>query len=222
MTNGVQGNTYGDEITITGNTFNAGAANEGTAIIFADHYGVNTPAFADITIGGSAAAEKNTFDADLENYIVLDEKTGASTAFALWAPYPATTMKAVTQNVEALYIHNEYSLPNVAAVELKNIDSVDNNVLGKVILAHTFVGLNELSATVATLYPNPAISSVTIELTDVNATAELSLVDLLGNVVYTSAISGSATVDVSSFTSGVYIVRLNNNGEVSSTRFVKN
>lgn len=222
MTNGVQGNTYSDEISILGNTFNAGAANEGTAIIFADHYGANTPAFADITIGGSAAAAKNTFDADLGNYIVLDEKTGASTAFPLWAPYPATTMKAFTQDVEALYINNEYNLPNVASVELKNIDSVDNNMLGKVILAHTFVGLDELSATVAALYPNPAISSVTIELTDAHATAELSVIDLLGNVVYTSAINGSATVDVSSFTAGVYIVRLNNNGHVSGTRFVKN
>lgn len=222
MTNGVQSNTYGDEITITGNTFNAGAANEGTAITFGDHYGANTPAFADITIGGSTALEMNAFSATLGNYIVLDEKTGASTAFPLWAAYPATTMKAVTQNVEALYIHNAYNLPNVAAVELKNIDSVDNNSLGKVILAHTFVGLDELSATVATLYPNPAISSVTIELTDKNAVAELSVVDLVGNVVYTSAINGSATVDVSNFTSGVYIVRLNNNGYVSSTRFVKN
>ncbi|MNJ91973.1 hypothetical protein D3C87_96280 [compost metagenome] len=222
MTNGTQSNTYGDEIVITGNTFNAGAANEGTAIIFGDHYGANSPAFADITIGGAAAAEKNTFDADLGNYIVLDEKTGASTAFPLWAVYPATTMKAVTQNVEALYIHNEYNLPNVAAVELKNIDSVDNNILGKIILAHTFVGLDELSATVGTLYPNPAISNVTIELTDKDAVAELTLVDLVGNVVYTSAINGSVTVDVSNFTSGVYIVRLNNNGQLSSTRFVKN
>ncbi|MNY48218.1 hypothetical protein D3C86_1835380 [compost metagenome] len=72
------------------------------------------------------------------------------------------------------------------------------------------------------MYPNPAISNVTIELTDKDAVAELTLVDLVGNVVYTSAINGSVTVDVSNFTSGVYIVRLNNNGQLSSTRFVKN
>jgi hypothetical protein len=222
MTNGVQANTYSDEISIKGNTFDAGAANGGTAIVFADHYGVNTPAFASTTIGGTATADKNTFNASLGNYIVLDDKTGASTTYPLWAGYPATTMKPFIQNVEALYINNTYSLPNVASVELKNIDSVDNNILGKVILAYTFLGLDEIASVEATLYPNPAINNVTIELTDKNAVAELTLVDLLGNVVYTSTINGSSTIDVSNFTSGVYVVRLNNNGQTSSTRFVKN
>jgi|GEM_PF-1131841 len=222
MTNGVQANTYSDAISIKGNTFEAGAANGGTAIIFADHYGVNTPAFASTTIGGTAVADKNVFSASLGKYIVLDDKTGASTTYPLWAAYPATTMKPFTQDVEALYIHNTYNLPNVASVELKNIDSVDNNILGKVILAYTFLGLDEMASVEAKLYPNPAINNVTIELTDKNAVAELTLVDLLGNILHTSMIAGSSTIDLSNFTSGVYVVRLNNNGQTSSTRFVKN
>jgi hypothetical protein len=222
MTNGVQGNTYSDSISIVGNTFDAGAANGGTAIVFADHYGVNTPAFASTVIGGTAAADKNTFSASLGNYIVMDDKTGPSSAVTLWAPYSVTTMKPFTQDVEALYINNTYNLPNVASVELKNIDSVDNTILGKVILAYTFVGLDEVSVVEATLYPNPATNNVTIELTDKNAVAELTVVDLFGKVVYTSTINGSTTIDVSELTSGVYMVRLNNNGQTSSTRFVKN
>ncbi|WP_343633000.1 T9SS type A sorting domain-containing protein [Fluviicola sp.] len=221
MTNGVQGNTYSDEISLKGNTFDAGAANGGTAIVFADHYGVNTPAFAAVTIGGTAASEKNTFNASLGNYIVLDDKTGTSAAVSLWAPYSVTTMKPFTQDVEALYIHNTYNLPNVASVELKNTDSVDNTILGKVILAYTFLGLDEAVTVEAKLYPNPAISNLTIELTDNVAIAELTVVDLSGKVVYTSTITGSETIDVSNLTSGVYVVRLNNNGQVSSTRFVK-
>ena len=222
MTNGVQGNTYSDEIEITGNTFAAGAANGGTAIVFADHYGVNTPAFASVTIGGATAAEKNTFNTSLGKYIVLDDKTGSSATYALWAPYAVTTMKPFTQDIEALYVNNVYNFGSTGEVELKNIDSVDNNILGKVILAHSFVGLDELTATTATLYPNPAISSVTIELTDKNAVAELTIVDLFGKVVYTSSVAGTESVDVSNFTSGVYVVRLTNNGQTSSTRFVKN
>jgi hypothetical protein len=222
MTNGVQGNTYSDSISIVGNTFNEGAANGGTAIVFADHYGVNTPAFAQTVIGGAAANDKNTFSASLGNYIVLDDKTGTSASVSLWAPYSVTTMKPFTQNVEALYINNNYNLPNVASVELKNIDSVDNNILGKVILAYTFLGLEEAAVVEAALYPNPATNNLTIELTDKNAVAELTVVDLLGNLVYTSTISGSETIDVSGLTSGVYMVRLNNNGQTSSTRFVKN
>lgn len=221
MTNGAQTNTYSDSIAIVGNTFNEGAANGGTAIVFADHYGANTPAFAPTVIGGTAAADKNTFSASLGNYIVLDNQTGASSAVSLWAPYFVTTMKPFTQDVEALYINNNYNLPNVASVELKNIDSVDNNILGKVILAYTFLGLDEAAVVEASLYPNPATNNLTIELTNKNAAAELTLVDLLGNVVYTSAINGSATIDVSGLTSGVYMVRLNNNGQTSSARFVK-
>jgi hypothetical protein len=91
-----------------------------------------------------------------------------------------------------------------------------------VILAYTFVGLDEISAVEATLYPNPATNNVTIELTDKNAVAELTVLDLFGKVVYTSTITGSTTMDVSELTSGVYMVRLNNNGQTSSTRFVKN
>ncbi|AEA45632.1 T9SS type A sorting domain-containing protein [Fluviicola taffensis] len=222
MTNGVQGNTYSDEITIIGNTFSAGATNGGTAIIFADHYGVNTPAFADITVGGAATAEKNIFNASLGKYIVLDNKTGTSASEPLWAVYDATNMKPVTQNVEALYVNNTYNFGSTGEVELKNIDSVDNVILGKVILAYSFVGLDELTSADATLYPNPAINAVTIELTDLNAVVEMTVVDLVGNVVYNSTINGSITVDVSNLTSGVYVVRLNNKGQVSSTRFVKN
>ncbi len=222
MTNGVQGNTYSDSISIKGNVFIAGANNGGTAIVFADHYGVNTPAFTSTVIGGTTATEKNVFDQALGKFIVLDDKTGASSSVPLWAPYSVTTMKPFTQDVEALYINNTYNLPNVASVELKNIDSVDNNILGKVILAYTFLGLDEVTAVEAALYPNPAISNVTIELTDKNAVAELTLVDMLGNIVHTSTINGSTTIDVSGLTSGVYVVRLNNNGQTSSTRFVKN
>ncbi len=222
MTNGVQGNTYSDEISIKGNSFFPGALNGGTAIVFADHYGVNTPAFASVIIGGTNSTDKNAFDPSLEKFIVLDDKAGISSVVPLWAPYSVTTMKPFTQDVEALYINNTYTLPNVASVELKNTDSVDNNILGKVILAYTFVGLDEISAVEATLYPNPATNNLTIELTDKNAVAELTVVDLFGKVVYTSAINGSTTIDVSELTSGVYLVRLNNNGQTSSTRFVKN
>jgi hypothetical protein len=222
MTNGVQANTYSDAIYLHGNTFNAGATDKGTAIEIADHYGVNSPAFDTIAIGGSATAEKNTFDVSLQNYIVLNALTGASTTYPLWAGYPATTMKMVTQDVEALYIHNNYNLPTVGEVELKNIDSVDNSLLGKVILAYSFLGFDEVASIEAKLYPNPAINTLTIELTDLNTVADVTLVDLVGNVVYTSTINGAKTMDVSNLTSGVYVVRLNNNGQLSSTRFVKN
>lgn len=221
MTNGVQGDTYGNEIVLVGNEFEAGAANEGTAIVFADHYGATTPAFAAVTIGGATATDKNIFDANLGNYIVLDDQTGASSSVPLWAPYAVTTMKAFSQNIEALYDNNTYNQASIADVELKNIDSLDNDELGKVILTYSTVGLDEVAISVATVYPNPAADQLTITLNDNSATAALEVVDLLGNVVYTTTVSGVKTINVSNLTSGVYVTRLTTNGVTASTRFVK-
>ncbi len=221
MTSGTQGDTYGNEIVLTGNEFEAGAADGGTAIVFADHYGVTTPAFAAVTIGGATASEKNTFDANLGNYIVLDDKAGPSSSVPLWAPYNVTTMKPFSQNIEALYVNNTYNLPSVVDVELKNIDSLDNDELGKIILEYDVVGLDDLQASSATLYPNPATDQLTIELNGNNTTAELTILDLLGNVVYTTTISGVETINVGNLTAGVYIARLDSNGNAAGTRFVK-
>lgn len=221
MTNGVQGDTYGNEIVLIGNEFEAGAANEGTAIVFADHYGATTPAFAAVTIGGTAAADKNIFDANLGNYIVLDDKTGASSSVPLWAPYSVTTMKPFSQSIEALYDNNTYNQATIADVELKNTDSLDNDELGKVILTYSTVGLDEVAISAATLYPNPTADQLTISLNDNSATAALEVVDLLGNVVYTTTVSGVKTINVSNLNAGVYVTRLTTNGVTASTRFVK-
>ncbi len=221
MTNGVQGDTYGNEIVLVGNEFEAGAANEGTAIVFADHYGATTPAFAAVTIGGTAAADKNSFNANLGNYIVLDGQEGASSSVPLWAPYAVTTMKPFAQSIEALYDNNTYNQASISDVELKNIDSLDNDALGKVILTYSTIGLDEVAISAATLYPNPAADQLTISLNDNNATAALEVVDLLGNVVYTTTVSGVKTINVSNLTAGVYVTRLTTNGVTASTRFVK-
>ncbi len=220
MTNGVQGNTYANEISLVGNNFEAGAANKGTAIVFADHYGVTTPAFSSITVGGSAANLKNTFETDIANYIVMDDKTGPSTTEELWATYPSTTMKPFSQRVEALFANNNYNYSSIAEVELKNIDSLDNAVLGKVYLGES-IGVEEVSNVTATLYPNPTTDFITVELKDINATATVSIIDMTGKVIYNVEIFGNKTFDVSALTSGVYVVKVTDNGRISSTKFVK-
>ncbi len=223
MTNGTQGNTYSDEISIIGNTFEAGVADKGTAIMFADHYGVNTPAFATgIVVGGALAAEKNTFATDLGVFIQLDSLEGASNTVELWAPYSVTTMKPFSQNVEALIDNNNYGSTDLNAIELMNIDSLDNNDLGKVILSYTTsIGLEELTTVVASIYPNPASDNLTISIAGKAKVAQVELIDLLGNVVLKSEMNSVKTLNVASLNTGVYIVKLTIDGKDYTLRIVK-
>lgn len=223
MTNGTQGNTYSDEISIIGNTFEAGVADKGTAIMFADHYGVNTPAFATgIVVGGALAAEKNTFATDLGVFIQLDSLEGASNTVELWAPYSVTTMKPFSQNVEALIDNNNYGSTDLNAIELMNIDSLDNNDLGKVILSYTTsIGLEELTTVIASIYPNPASDNLTISIAGKAKVAQVELIDLLGNVVLKSEMNSVKTLNIASLNTGVYIVKLTIDGKQYTSRVVK-
>lgn len=221
MTNGVQNNTNPNEIELIGNDFKAGALNKGNAIVFADHYGTTTPAFSNVVIGGASTSLKNIFSPSIANYIVMDDKTGASNTFPLWAGYAVTTMKPVTENIEALYVNNTYNYATIAEVELKNIDSLDNGILGKVILAHSFVGTDEAKMASVKLYPNPATENLTIELNKEFSTAKMTIIDILGNVLVEKNISGKQEVNISHLAAGTYIIRLSNNKDNTAMRFVK-
>lgn len=219
ITTGVQENNYSDEISLLGNTFNAGAADKGTAIVFADHYGVNTPAFGAITIGGSAAVDKNSFEATLKNFIVLDDKTGASSSEDLWAVYAVTTMKPVSQSIEALYVNNVYNFNTIAKVELKNIDSLDNSVLGKIVLGENPLSVNSLSMSEVAVFPNPSTSFITVDFGSELQQVEATIMDLVGNVVFAGTIKNQEKINVSSFTNGIYLVNLSDGQNASTIKF---
>ncbi len=222
MTNGTQTNTTSDEIFIKGNTFDAGLAGNGTAIIFADHYGVNAQPFVPgIVVGGPTAAEQNVFSADLKYFIQLDSLVGPSTSVTLWSGYAVTTMKPFSQNVEALMLNNDYNLTDLNEIELQNIDSLDNAVLGKVILSYTTsVGVEDVTVVAATIYPNPASDAITVTLNN-NDNATLEIVDMLGNVVKTANMNAFINLTISDLNAGVYIVKLTVENQEYTSRIVK-
>jgi len=229
MTTGTQNNTYSDEMTITGNTFYSGVANKGTAIVFADHYGQNTPAFATAVIGGPIENDKNIFDTLLGQFIQLDSLSGSSDQVNIWNPSgftgdhtPATTMKPVTQNVIALSVNNHYGFNTVAAIENKNIDSLDVDGLGKVVLGYVSpAGIAQNNIVSATLYPNPVSDNLNIVLSEGTDEAAVQIIDVLGNVIYSNIIHSKETVNVDSYNAGVYFVRLTSNKQTYSTRIIK-
>jgi hypothetical protein len=145
-TSGTQNTNYTNQIGIFGNTFNAGTA-QGTAIVFADHYGITVPAFENLMqVGGMNQADKNTFDPNHLRYIMLDASTGPSNSVSLWAPYSITTMKPFLQNIYAPANSNVYNINNLNLLEAKMQDSLDfPGITGRVILNFPVVPPTQLA-----------------------------------------------------------------------------
>ena len=70
------------------------------------------------------------------------------------------------------------------------------------------------------IYPNPTSSTLTIE-TNSNTKQNLEIVNLLGQTMYTYYIYSKATVDVSAFPKGIYILKLNTDKGIVVKKFVK-
>ncbi len=83
---------------------------------------------------------------------------------------------------------------------------------------------NDLIPKVTTqnVFPNPANSSVTVRIGDVTTQADLLIYDIYGKLMMQQKTSSSnTTLNISSFASGIYIVRIKNNGKESNLKFIK-
>jgi len=230
MTAGTQNNTYSDGITVKGNTFNAGALNEGIALTFADHYGLNTPAFDVTVVGGPAGIEKNSFSSNLRNFIVLDSAQGSSNTIPLWtAPNVTaeTIMQPVSQDVNAWLLHNNYGLPTEVAIEEKNTDSLDNALLGKIILGDlSTIGITELNVGDFKIYPNPNNGELNISLKDFEGSINLRIVDLSGRELMHTNFTATGNdfnfpVDCTKLPQGNYFLKIKTESGSFTQKFVK-
>ena len=71
------------------------------------------------------------------------------------------------------------------------------------------------------VYPNPAATEVTIDLHDGYQGATVSLRDVLGQVLTTRAASGAQmTLDLSSYTDGIYFVEVSQGGASATRKLV--
>jgi hypothetical protein len=80
---------------------------------------------------------------------------------------------------------------------------------------------NNLINSSLSIYPNPSSSNLTIELINISTSfkAQVYINDITGREVYSSSISSAINnIDVSSFKSGLYLLKIiSNNGEVKSS-----
>lgn len=79
--------------------------------------------------------------------------------------------------------------------------------------------IESVNSTSFSIYPNPVKDVLNVDAEGYN---NIQIVNILGQVVYTNALTGNHTqVDVQSFNNGVYFVRLSGENGVRTQKFVK-
>ncbi len=70
-------------------------------------------------------------------------------------------------------------------------------------------------------YPNPTNGKVNIDVSE-NFVQQITVVDLAGRVIVTkTAILQNSTIDLSGLKNGIYVVRVQTNNEVLTTKIIK-
>lgn len=83
------------------------------------------------------------------------------------------------------------------------------------------VGLNEVEMNGFSVYPNPTTNVLNIQPSN-TGTYSIELVDVTGKLVYTLAnISGTKTLDMTSYEAGVYFIRINNDKGTAVQKVIK-
>jgi hypothetical protein len=70
------------------------------------------------------------------------------------------------------------------------------------------------AAILSDIYPNPASNFINIGIDNAN----VSIFDITGKLVLNNTSSNNQTIDISSLSEGMYIVKLNNDGKISEQK----
>ena len=81
------------------------------------------------------------------------------------------------------------------------------------------VNVPEVEKNNITVYPNPATNNFTVNLGN-DEKASIQLFNLVGQQVYSETFTSSTQVNVSNLRSGVYMLKVNQNGKVTTTKVV--
>ena len=83
-----------------------------------------------------------------------------------------------------------------------------------------WVGVEEMATKNITVRPNPATDNFTVNLTD-NSNAQIQLYNLVGQVVYSDNVQNQiVNVNVSNLNSGVYMLKVTQNGKVYTSKVI--
>ncbi|WP_430404156.1 T9SS type A sorting domain-containing protein [Fluviicola sp.] len=102
----------------------------------------------------------------------------------------------------------------------RNANPVDATALGSIVIGiQSTAGITDSEKNSVSVYPNPANDLIYIVSDfDVNT---ITITDVSGQVVYNNSTVSNNNVDVSSLTSGVYLVNVATDSGVKTSRFIK-
>lgn len=138
---------------------------------------------------------------------------GTDITFSFTANEGATTQQLLVDNIEtAIPTNNEYTFSSVVA----------NHTIEIVFVEETGIEEVDLDATVL-LFPNPATSHIEIRLSnDLLINSTLDIYDVYGRKIATQMMNNtSAKVDISGYSTGMYLVRISNDNGVVVKNFIK-
>lgn len=138
---------------------------------------------------------------------------GTDITFSFTANEGATTQQLLVDNIEtAIPANNEYTFSSVVA----------NHTIEVVFAEETGIEEVDLDATVL-LFPNPATSHIEIRLSnDLLINSTLDIYDVYGRKIATQMMNNtSAKVDISGYSTGMYLVRISNDNGVVVKNFIK-
>ena len=134
---------------------------------------------------------------------------GASTY--TWNTSATTAVIVINPTVTTTYTVNATGANGCA-----NVATVTQNV-------SACTGINALTSNsqlFVSVYPNPSNGEYTVELLN---TSNVSVVDVLGKIIYTQTLQdGKHSFNLNNFNNGLYILKVESNGDVKTVRLVKN
>ena len=100
------------------------------------------------------------------------------------------------------------------------VGTLQNNLMDSMDVEVTITPLSvpEPKLTVG-IHPNPASSFIQVQA-DGFESADIKVVDVLGNLVYSSTLTGSTKIDVSEFRNGIYFVTVSSEGTRVSRKVI--
>ena len=112
-----------------------------------------------------------------------------------------------------------YNTPGTYSVSLTISDGTNENTMTKdsYITVHNCTGINDAETFSLEVYPNPNHGTFTLKL---NQFAKVTIINALGNTVYTQEMIGKQTIDLANQAEGVYFVKVQTENETIVRKMV--